>query len=72
MVRLVRSEGLEGALRTVYAEGVYLTVEEFKGCRPAVRGSTSFAVELGQVRNPLSPERLRQLKHWTAKGASGR
>jgi hypothetical protein len=53
LVRLVTRDGLEGALRTLYRQGVYLTVEEFKGRRPAVRGEESIAIDPGQCRNPL-------------------
>lgn len=49
---LVRREGLEEALQHLYRAGVYLTVEEFKGRRPVVRGSDSFSVYPGQLRNP--------------------
>ena len=37
--RLVRDDGVEGALATLLQHGVFLTVEEFKGRRPAVRGT---------------------------------
>jgi hypothetical protein len=47
---LVRDEGLEGALRLLYRRGVYLTIDEFKGRRPAVRGSASVAVEPARLR----------------------
>jgi hypothetical protein len=40
--RLVRDEGLEGALSVLAARGVYLTFDEFKGRREVVRGSTRF------------------------------
>ena len=52
--RLVRQDGIEGALRTLVRNGVYLTVEEFKGRRPVVRGSTTLAVDPSRLRNPLS------------------
>jgi hypothetical protein len=52
--RLVGSEGLEGALRLLFEQGVYLTVEEFKGRRPVVRGSARLAVDPTQLRNPLT------------------
>ena len=48
--RLVLQEGVEGALHTLFRRGVYLTVDELKGRRPAVRGSTTV---------PIDPERLR-------------
>ncbi len=51
---LVRSEGLEGALRTLFRKGVYLTVDEYKGRRPVVRGSHSLSVTPSLLRNPLS------------------
>jgi hypothetical protein len=35
--RLVQQEGVEGVLLHLYREGVYLTVNEFQGRRPAVR-----------------------------------
>jgi hypothetical protein len=52
--RLVREDGLEGALQNLYRHGVYLTVDEFKGKRPIVRGNTTFAVNPSQFHNPLS------------------
>ncbi len=50
--RLVRQEGLEGALCRLYQAGVYLTIEEFKGRRPVVRGSDRFHVNPRSLRNP--------------------
>ncbi len=50
--RLVRADGLEAALRALYRRGVYLTVDEFKGRRPAIRGSTTLDVQPTQLRNP--------------------
>ena len=50
----MRQDGVEGALQTLYRQGVYLSVEEFKGRRPAIRGSASLQVDLGELRNPLS------------------
>ena len=52
--RLVGQDGIEGALRVLYRAGVYVTVDEFKGRRPAVRGSTTVAVDPGLLRNPLA------------------
>lgn len=51
---LVQREGLEGALRALFRGGVYLTVDEFKGNRPVVRGSSTVAVEPARLRNPGS------------------
>ena len=50
--RLVQAEGLEGALGALFRRGVYLTLDELKGRRPAVRGSTSIAVGQARLRNP--------------------
>jgi hypothetical protein len=52
--RLVRQEGVEGALRVLMRSGVYLTVDEFKGRTPVIRGRAEFAVDPGRFRNPLS------------------
>jgi hypothetical protein len=52
--RLVRGEGLEGALRALYRAGVYLTVDEMKGRRPVVRGNTAFQLNPILLRNPTS------------------
>ena len=54
--RLVRQEGLEGALRRLYQDGVYLTVHEFKGRRPVVRGSLTLDVRPERLRNRLARE----------------
>ena len=35
--QLVRAEGVEGALHVLFRQGVYLTVDEFKGRRAARR-----------------------------------
>jgi hypothetical protein len=50
--RLVARDGVEGALETLLREGIYLSVEEFKGRRPVVRGSTEFQVDTRHFRNP--------------------
>jgi hypothetical protein len=52
--KLVRQDGIEGALGALYARGVYLTVDEMKGRRPAVRGSASVSVEPRRLRVPGS------------------
>ena len=52
--RLVNRDGVEGALQTLFRHGVYLTVDEFKGRRPAIRGRTEIAVFPDHLRNPLS------------------
>ena len=40
--RLVRQEGLDSALGILRNEGVYVAAEEFKGFKPAIRGSAAF------------------------------
>ena len=52
--RLVAGDGLEGALHALYRCGVYVTVDEFKGRRPATRGTTRIAVNPNLLRNPLA------------------
>lgn len=49
---LVRREGLEGALRLLYRRGVYLTLDEFKGTPPIVRGSATFHLKPEELRDP--------------------
>jgi len=51
--RLVRRDGLEGTLRALFRAGVYLTADEYKGRRPAVRGDMSITVGPRRLRNPL-------------------
>lgn len=55
---LVRSEGIEGTLKVLCKEGIYLTVEELKGRRPARRGNTTIDVNPELLRNPLSAVHL--------------
>jgi hypothetical protein len=57
--RLVKREGVEGALRDLFAEGVYLTVDEFKGRRPVIRGGSTIAVDPGRLRNPAVASHVR-------------
>ena len=53
LAALVDREGLEGALQALLRQGVYLTVDEFKGRRPVVRGSFTQAVSPARLQNPL-------------------
>jgi hypothetical protein len=50
--RLVHQDGVEGALTTLFSHGVFLTVDELKGRRPAVRGSGRVHVEPVDLANP--------------------
>jgi hypothetical protein len=52
--RLVRREGVEGALAQLFRSGVYLSIDELKGRRPAVRGSTAIPVDATRLRSPCS------------------
>jgi hypothetical protein len=52
--RLVRQEGVEGALLSLYRHGVYLSLDEFKASRPVIRGSATIRVNPARVRNPLA------------------
>ena len=50
--RMVIQDGLAPTLRVLSRHGVYLTVDEFKGRRPVVRGNTTIAVDPRQLQNP--------------------
>jgi hypothetical protein len=52
LARLVRMEGVEGALRILFRAGIYLTANELKGRQPVVRGSRTFQVDPAGLRNP--------------------
>jgi hypothetical protein len=52
--RLVREEGLEGALKRLYDKGVYLTSKEFHGRCEVVRGGCRFRIKPSPLMNPLS------------------
>ena len=52
---LVAREGLEPALRHLAGLGVYVSFDEFKGRREAVRGSARFAFSERDFDNPLPP-----------------
>lgn len=49
---LVGRDGLEGALRALCRQGVYLTSDELKGRRPVVRGSLTFVIDPAELRSP--------------------
>jgi hypothetical protein len=49
----VSRDGLETSLRTLQKEGVYFTVDEFKGKRPVVRNGLSFTCEERMFDNPF-------------------
>ena len=49
----VTGSGLEASLRTLELEGVYFTVDEFKGKVPVERNGVSFRCEEGMFDNPF-------------------
>jgi hypothetical protein len=51
--RLVRGEGVEGALEELRRAGVWVAYEEFKGRRPIVRGGQRLETRPGDFDNPL-------------------
>jgi hypothetical protein len=61
VAHMVQQDGLEGALAILFRAGVYLTTDEYKGRRPAVRGSARIHVTPGLLQNPLTaPDFLAQ------------
>ena len=51
--RLVRERGLEGALRELREQGIYVTYEEFKGRKPIVRNGTAIPASPQAFENPF-------------------
>src|ERR1700687_4405777 len=49
----VAKDGIEGSLRTLESEGVYFTVDEFKGKVPVVRNGAEFWCKEGMFDNPF-------------------
>jgi hypothetical protein len=49
---LVQKEGLEGALHTLFCQGVYLTSKEFRGECETVRGKTRVVISPRKLKNP--------------------
>ncbi|MBI4526400.1 MAG: hypothetical protein HY695_21585 [Deltaproteobacteria bacterium] len=56
--RMVRQDGVEGTLQALYTEGVYLTMDEFKGRRSVVRGSATFELNPDEFHNPMATAHL--------------
>ena len=69
--RLVRKEGLEGALRVLLRQGVYLTIDELKGRRPVVRGSLTLAVSPEACWNSLVTPHLLRYPSGSSDGGRG-
>ena len=56
--RMVDRDGVESTLTRLADQGVFLTVDEAKGRRPVVRGSTTFDVAPASLANPLAASHL--------------
>jgi hypothetical protein len=56
--RLIASEGVEGSLAILARQGVYLSIDEFKGRTPAVRGSAVLHIDPRLLAKPASPFHL--------------
>ncbi len=52
LVRLVRVDGVEGALAVLFREGVYLTAAQVRGDAPVLRGPMRLTVGPRQLRSP--------------------
>jgi hypothetical protein len=52
--KLVRGQGVEGALKVLFHHGIYFSVDEFKGRHPAVRGATTINLNPDRLRNPCA------------------
>ncbi|GAB4240802.1 MAG: hypothetical protein Kow00109_15990 [Acidobacteriota bacterium] len=50
----VVSRGLEAALDELLRNGIFLTIDEFKGRVPVRRGSLEFGIRPGELDNPMS------------------
>jgi hypothetical protein len=56
--RLVRRDGVEGALQTLLQHGVYLRAAEFKGLHEILRGAAAPRPEGGLFRNPAAASHI--------------
>lgn len=63
---LVLKDGIEEALSILLHRGVYLTLDEFKGRQPVVRGNTTFTVEPSQLCSPHAA------RHFVARSGGSR
>jgi hypothetical protein len=57
--KLVRKEGIEQTLEELFRNGVFLSVNEYKGRIPADRGQTEFDVYPQLLSNPLTSTHLK-------------
>jgi len=56
--KLTSEEGVEGALRFLFQNGVYFTSKEMRGEREIVRGSLRFRVSPQNLRNPYAKPQI--------------
>src|SRR5262249_34046620 len=56
--QLISRDGLEAGLRALYRQGVYLSVDELKGRKPVVRGSSSVPLGPDDLQNPTMPAQV--------------
>jgi hypothetical protein len=54
VAEFVRRDGVEGTLERLHAAGVYVSLDEFKGRKPVVRGSLRLETRSHDFDNPLS------------------
>jgi hypothetical protein len=71
--RMVTQDGVESTLAGLARHGVFLPVDEAKGRRPVIRGSTTFDVAPASLANPpgrLAPglREQRELRPGDARG----
>jgi hypothetical protein len=57
--KLVRKEGIEQTLKELFHNGIFLSVNEYKGRTPVIRGTTKFNVSPLLLSNPLINPHLR-------------
>ena len=65
---MVQTDGLDGALRALLRQGVYLTVDELKGRRPVVRGSLTLTVTPQACWNPTVTAHLLRYRSGSSDG----
>src|SRR5262249_58080419 len=63
--RMVESDGVEGALTSLYRAGVYATADEIKGRHPMRRGSLALETTPASFLNPRSEEHTSELQSLT-------
>ena len=61
VANLVQRDGLEAALHTIRAAGIFLSHDEFKGKAPIVRDGTEIQTSSGSFRNPLAKGTVRHV-----------